>query len=521
MLISPDAIRHYLARPMRSLSVIKDCKEDKIKELLDKFPVEHKFTSADAPWLHQLQSYYVSLCVDGVIIIMPPGNGKTRICFDSFAYRRKEGEAKKMLVITVNEVNVYNWLEDAEAHRPDVKAVGLLGSGEKKWEARNSEADCYVVSYGNLAGLLEASNVKGKKKAPNRKKAEILMKDVDFIVFDEIHLCKNWKTLNYQCSNLLSSLAKYRVGATGTIFGRDVEALFTQFFLVDRGETFGTTLGLFRASLFNEKIAWGGWRSYAFREDMRPKLSQMMDNRSVFYSEADLEGMPIPRPKIVRLSTTPVQREYLMSIRKAYVEAKLKGEKAIQATFLRQRTIASGFIMLKQEDSERIEVEFDDNPRLDAFKTFCTELPPDKQAIIVHEFVYSGKMLRRELDKMKLTYGSLHGSQKREQRKKELYEFKAGNLQYMVMNWKSGGTGLNFPLANYMFFFESPVSPISRTQTKGRIRRRNSKYRRAYYTDVVLKNSVDERIQEFLEQGKDLYRALLEKPGLMFGADND
>ena len=83
-------------------------------------------------------------------------------------------------------------------------------------------------------------------------------------------------------------------------------------------------------------------------------------------------------------------------------------------------------------------------------------------------------------------------------------------MRFLVMNWRSGGTGGNYQVAPYMHFYETPVSPIERKQCEGRIRRRSSGAKhRVYYSDSIIKDSVEEDILAGLKQGRDLYKELM------------
>ncbi len=60
-----------------------------------------------------------------------------------------------------------------------------------------------------------------------------------------------------------------------------------------------------------------------------------------------------------------------------------------------------------------------------------------------------------------------------------------------------------------MAFWESPTAALNRKQCEGRIRRKNSLCRYSYYTDFVIKDSVEEKILKYIREGRDLHSELV------------
>jgi SNF2 family DNA or RNA helicase len=82
-----------------------------------------------------------------------------------------------------------------------------------------------------------------------------------------------------------------------------------------------------------------------------------------------------------------------------------------------------------------------------------------------------------------------------------------------VINNQTGAFSLDgLQVANYTYFFESPVSPIDRNQAERRTRRQGQKHKTCFYYDPVVADTVDERILEFHKEGEDIFQALLVDP---------
>jgi SNF2 family DNA or RNA helicase len=80
--------------------------------------------------------------------------------------------------------------------------------------------------------------------------------------------------------------------------------------------------------------------------------------------------------------------------------------------------------------------------------------------------------------------------------------------RFLLLNNQSGALGLNLQVANYVIFYERPVSPIVSQQAEARCLR-TGQQRTVFFYDLVAKGTVDEKIARYLEEGKDLFNAIV------------
>lgn len=512
MTISKKAVAAFLDRELDDFTFLKQWRREDLLEELRNLPVRPRITSPHRHWHHQLVTLLLCCLFDSWLLFLDVGSGKTRILLETFAYKRRLGEASCALSVSLNDVNAYNWYDDASVHTPQYKVQLLEGSAERRWEDfYNTDAHIYATSYAGLRAMLgkRVSNKKhrGKEKiVVDPARIRELCRYIDFVAYDEIHKCKNTKSVTYSICRNISRNVPFRYGATGTAFGRDAEDLWAEFFLCDLGETLGTTLGIFREAFFNETIGFGGWRNYVLDKRTKDIFRQTLKHKSIYYKDSEIGDMPKKVPRIIKLRPPESLQEY-------YNKALEKLQQAVrnedlENNWIRLRMICSGFVSYQGEDSEKIKLLLPDNPKIEALESFVEEVPLDRKGIIVHEFVASGLIIEKTLTEMGIEFCCLNG---RIKNKKEVYRtFRTDPFpRFLIMNWKSGGTGGNYQVAPYMHFYESPVSPIERKQTEGRVRRRDSKVKRIYYTDPIIQGSVEQDILDFLKEGKDLYQDLM------------
>ncbi len=509
MTIAKKALAEFLNREREDFTFLKQWRRQDLLEELRSLSVRPHITSPFKHWHHQLVGLLLFCLFDGFLLFLNMGTGKTRIMLEAFAYRRRAGEATKALILALNDVNVFTIEDEAEVLAPQFKVQVLAGSTEKRWQQlEESDAHLFVMSYAGLRAMC-TQKVKHKGRyiqKPDERLVKRLCKIIDWAAYDEIHKCKNHKSVTYRCCKYISKHTRFHYGSTGTAFGRNPEDLWAEFLLCDEGESIGATLGLFRAAYFNEKTGYGGWKIYEFDKRQKPEFQKGIKHRSIYYADSEIGDMPKRVAHKILLRPEKTLATHYNEALEALQHAARNDE--IENNWTRLRMICSGFISYRGEDSERIQIELPNNPKLQSLVAWAEQVPLDVKGIIVHEFIYSGLLIERTLAELGLPYLTLNGATKDKRHAYTAFR-KDKKHRFLVMNWKSGGTAGNYQVAPYMRFYESPVSPIERKQTEYRIRRRDSSSRRVYYSDPVIKGSVEEDILAFLREGRNLYKELM------------
>ncbi|MCK5605895.1 DEAD/DEAH box helicase [Candidatus Pacearchaeota archaeon] len=506
-MLAKEAVQQYLARELDSHDWLKKISREELLSQFDFFNPVPIFESPLPHWKHQLACLFISLCLDEFLCFMDIGSGKTRVGLENFAYRRLADGVKKGLVLTLSDAVCYEWEDNAKEHTPSVDVVSLIGSSEEKRELLHTSTDICACSYAGFRALVSSKKPGGGLAIDLRKVREI-QNLIDWVGYDEIHECKNKETLNFRTSWQITRSVSYRLGLTGTPFNRDPIVLWSIFKLIDKGLTLGPNIGLFRDAFFIKKIGWTGFPEYVFDRRKKRKLHKVIKHRSISYEDKEIGDMPKRRRTVIKLRSEGLQnkmhRELWTDVCKKAIAHELS-----DPVWMKLRMIASGFVTLRNEDSNKVEIEFENNPKIEALQDYVHKLNIDEKVIIVNEFTYSGIIIRRTLVEMGYKPLLLKGGMQKTSRE-VLRKFKHDpKYRFLILNWKVGGGGLNFPACSHMVFWESPSSALSRKQTEGRIRRKNSICRYSYYTDFVIRNSVEEKILKYIREGRDLHSELV------------
>lgn len=530
MIISRHAKEQYLNRELDNWAYVKKLVDNEITKLLTELNPKPVFYTE--PMTHQKACFLLGVILPQFLFLLSMGAGKTKIMLDIFRYRKKCGDMRNALVLVPNVVTIDSWVQQAQEHAPDLKVVGLYGSTTQRYETLETQAehaDLLVLNYQGLVYMCTNAPIKkSERKEGDRKgrcvsltKVKHLGSLIDGLIFDEIHNLKSNMSLAFNICDRLAGFVKVRYGLTGTPFGRDPHDLWTQFKVIDGGDTFGNTMALFRACFFYERQSYWGSVEYKFRKPMRQRLHNMLNHRAIHYG---LHELGIPKAHTIKVSCGFPETDNAKAYYNKYVEDLINSSKDQEVDenkrksniFMKLRQISSGFLYLYDEDEpdeqkrkqERQLIKFPSNPKLELLLSLIAELPEDEKFLVFHEFIPSGEIIAEALQKEKINVARVWGGVK--DKVGEVRKFQSDpTCRALVANSKSGGTGINVQMARYSFFYESPTSPITRSQAEGRTRRKGQKSDKVIFYDLCMRKTVDEKILEYIAEGKDLFDAIV------------
>ncbi len=497
-MISKEAVKQFREQKLNDWRWVKDIsRKDAEQYIVDVAP---KFKFKTRPFTHQLVSIIVGIENKEFLYLLDMGLGKSKIVIDLIQYHMKYSNVKKSLVLSPSPVSVFDFAEQVNIHS-NLSHIEVYGKKEDRWDSFNKEADIYIINYDGLKSMIT-----DRQKGGFVSQAKKISNMFDLVVFDEIHLCKNRTTINFKMACFISSNANIRYGLTGTPHGRDPQDLWAQFYIIDRGKTLGNNISMFREAYFTTKINfWGGYE-YKFNEKYVDSLSKRIANRSLRYEENEAQDLP----KLTRIKTYVglgvEARGYYNAAVNGLVE--VKGDyKKLDAIFIRLRQICSGFLGHKL-DEENVMIDFDDITKIEALTDLILSTPKEAKVVVFHEFIRSGTNIAKALDDINIKYERLYGATKDKDAVKNRF-IKDQKCKVFIVNHRSGGTGLNLQTANYVIYYESPVSSIVRKQSEKRVYR-TGQTKHTFIYDIVVKNSVEEKILRFIQEGKNLFKAIID-----------
>lgn len=517
-MIPKSALKEFLSRELDDVREMKEWSLSRLDKEVAKLPVEPPIWSTLRK--HQKVCFLLGVWYGRFAFWLDTGTGKTLLCIALALYyerlRKTEGKPlPKFLVLVPNRTNRREWVREINKHSKDATYEMLVGSTAEKWQlVEESDALLFVGTYGGTVRMI--CDLEATKRDKDKRKLVFKQKYLRKLVphfaglfADESTEMGNRSSLAFRFARqLVKEQGKTYYPLSGTPFGRDPTPLWSQMYLVDGGHSLGHNLGIFRAAFFRAVANyWTGFDDYKFdKKEKGALLTQRLAHRSIRY-ELDASDLP----QVVRIR----KEARLMGDMGTYFQAAkdqlraAKGNyKLMQHAFMRARQISSGFLgYADDETGAKAKFEFGHNPKLELLLDLVDELAQGHKTLIYHEFIFSGAIISRELRRMKIKHARVYGGSKDPEG--ELMRFiQDPECRAFVFN-SAGAFGLNLQIAKYLIVYESPIRPIMRKQVEGRIERPFSDHGKVVMYDLVTKGTYDEDILKSLQEGRDLFEAIV------------
>lgn len=491
-MINKKAITDYLDTQLDNWNWVKSLTREELEK-------ELKFCSFKTkPFKHQLECILIGLINDNFLFFSQQGTGKTKTILDILSNRKDWSRA---LIVSPNATTVSTWSDQIKEHS-NFSYLELLGRIEDRWENIDQKSDIVLVNYTGL--LLMLSNSIDKSWKLDVKKIKELGNKFDVLIVDELHFAKSNKSLTSKILNKLSKFIKIKYGLTGTPINRDPISFFPIFKIIDGGETLGDNITLFREAYFDAKQNYWGGIDYKFKKELKENLYERLCNKSIRHTKE--EALDLPEKTIIQISIdlTPEQSKYYIGEFNTF--ANLKDIDALKLSFSKLRMLCSGYLKFENEEGESKIIEIKKNNKLDALVDIIKET--DSKVVVFLEHIKSGELVSKRLTKEKIKHQRLYGGTKDKIGAKDTF-LKDKDCQVLVANIKSGGTGLNLQIASYAIFYELPTSSIEYNQAMDRVHRAGSS-NKVFIYELITKDTVEERIKKFLNEGKNIQKALVD-----------
>lgn len=512
MQLRPSAVKKYLEQRRDDWRFTKKFTKAQLQEECDLLPFEPPIWKVLK--LHQKVYFILGAKLKRFGVWGDTGIGKSIISIALARYFRRAKVSRHNLILVPFKVNCAEWEREIKKHSPNSSYKILEGSSKQKWEILESRDTLLTIT--TYPGLVRMVCNKEKRKksrkmrlVPDKKKLKQLSAKFQGLFLDESSNIGNHNKLPFRVCRQIAKNCQILFPLSATPFGRDPTPLWPQMFLVDWGESLGANLGLFRSGFFNEKQNyWSGFPEYHFDKKKATLLNRFLAHRSLQY-KADEADLPKVQPIQKYIKLPGDANDYYEKARNQLIAAHGNIEE-MRNMFLRMRQISSGFMGYRDDESgEKAEFEFDENPKMEMLLSIL-ESNRGKKTIVFHDFIYSGKMICRELSKLEtpIKHVWIRGGVK--DPGSLLHRFDNDpDCDVMVLN-TAGAFGLNLQVAQYGIFYERPVPVILYTQMVKRFVRQYSKHKTVFNYDLITEETADERIIAFHREGGDLWKAVIE-----------
>lgn len=451
----------------------------------DMIPKGFKFHTT--PWKHQVLATACNMANDSFLQALDMGTGKTKIIIDSLRYYKSINKPVRGLVVCLNSA-VENWVEEFETHSTEIRSI-TIKEGCRKQRIRDlmeTPADMRVISFEALRSLcckrepdIGQLTPKGKQKyreVIDRKFINSLISALrpTAIVIDESHKVKNFKAKIFGVLKYISAKTPHRYLLTGTPFHNLLD-VWAQYYLLDFGETFGTSFWSFKKTYFEEKTEYyygAPVSNWEITDEGKANIERLMWRRAIRFTEDECQDLP---PKVF------IKKEYQLTKEQwKWYENVIKGD--TEGKLMAKRQICSGFLYREGKI-------FKDNPKLEMLADLLGIIVEKDKAVIFHEFIEEARMIEDLLKRAKIKSISLNGRQKNNFNNSKKFQTEE-SIRVCIAHPLSGGASINLHRARYCINFSNGYSVIDWKQKIKRIHRGEIKRKRIYY-DLVGKGTVE------------------------------
>jgi hypothetical protein len=508
MPINPATVKSFLDRSWAPLRDFKAMDESEVLAWIER-ATGRPLAPKTKPRLYQLHGIAAGLDTQGCIFNYDMQLGKTKMALDTAQHLRDCGEWKGQgLILAHSPIGMEVWRNQIEQHSRLTAAI--CGTNPEDFiKAFESGVDFIIMTWSSMQYVY-------CDKRPNRKNILTLYanKDklseaaecFDLAIVDECHKLGNPYSLWFDMAVKITQNCNKVFGLTGTLVNRDPFSLWSQLYMIDRGERLGYNFQ-FCQEAFGKKV-----RNYAAGIDQKvfdkakmPILTERLASCVISYTREEAGQMIALERGIIKLK---MQGEQLQAYQNCLNEIIRTDTEVIDtdASFTRLRQISSGYLPFKDSGENKRVLRFINDVKFAYLEDFLKEMPADFPILIFHEFIRTGELLTRMLTRLKISHSWMYGGTTPAQDRQAVEDFQAGKTQVFVANSASGGTSITLNRADYVLFFETPAAPIIRAQAEARPNaERNG---RPLFVDDIVCSPTENRILGFIEEGRDLAHEL-------------
>lgn len=410
------------------------------------------------PWKHQEKTFAFASNHDLVFDSSDPGTGKTRAHIDVVADRLERSTASGVLVVCPKSLMEPAWKKDFFEFSPATRLS--LAFAENREEAFDKPAPVYVVNSDGVKWL----ESKGKRWMKKRFGLN------PQLIIDESTSFKNYNSDRSRAMRKVAKHFELRTMMSGTPITSSIIDIWHQMFILDRGETFGTSLTRFRQQTqVNIGAHFAKWVDIPGIEEV---IAAAMKHLTVRHRFNEVMDVPenFSRTIDIQLSKKHLA-QYNQLKKEAYVQLKDGKVDAVNAAVLRNKLLqlASGAVY----DGEGYAHVLDPQ----RYELVADMVGEREASVVFINWRHQRDSIIKELNKRGLKNATLDGSVPNSERAGIVEDFQAGNLRAIIMHPATGAHGLTLTRGRTTIWASPTDHPDFFIQGKHRVYRGGQKHK--------------------------------------------
>lgn len=456
-------------------------------------------------WKHQSHAVEMARTRNCLAIFFDVGTGKTRTTIEILRERYNENKRILRTLILCPLIVMRNWKDEflKFSKIPSDRIVILEGTKSERLSAflEEPQEKIYILNY-------EGLQMKELHSLITNWGPEIL-------VCDESHKLKSYTAKRTKLVIDLASFTKYRYILSGTPITNSYLDLFSQFKVLDGGQSFGDNYYAFRARYFwnansNPTSFKQNFPLWKVRKGAEKDIISILEKNALRVKKEECLDLPPLIKQTLAVELSPQQRQVYEEMKSDFIT--FLNQKAVTAQIaltkaLRLQQIVTGFAMT--EEGEQITIE--ENPRLAALEELLEEITPSHKVIVWACFKQNYNQIREICERLKIKYVEAHGEIRAERKFESVRNFNEDpSVRVFIGNQGSLGVGINLIAASYSIYYSRNFNAEHDWQSESRNHRSGSEiHDKIIRIDLVARKTLDEQIAKALDTKTEISESVL------------
>lgn len=391
----------------------------------------------------------------------------------------------KVLVIAPKNVAENTWTDEVQKweHLRGLKVKCISGTAVKRRKALDEKADIYTISRDNVVWLVDE-----------------LKKDwkFDTLIIDELSSFKNPSSKRFKKLKTVTPFFDRVIGLTGTPAPNSYMDLWSQIYLLDRGERLGKNITAFRRQFFNA-YSRGMYVEYELKEGAKEKIDDLISDICVSMKSKDYLK-DLKEPIIIDYKVKLDNKEFKLyrdMAKEAVAEVTEKDKVvALSAAVVTNKLLQMANGTVYGDDKKPFKIH---ERKLESLEDIL-EQAQNENILVFYNFQSDLENILSKFPEAKKFEGS-----------EDIRNWNSGKIKMLLLHPASAGHGLNLQQGGSIIVWYGLTWSLELyLQANARLVRQGQKEVVRIYR-LVTEHTVDERVIETLNGKKYKQDELLEK----------
>lgn len=443
------------------------------------------------PFEHQLEALEFLEQRKRTALFMEMGTGKSKVVLDFIS---RNPNIRTVLVIVPKTI-IFHWKDEIKEHSRLRHSNLFNRLAEKRLTKLMSIVKLplrKIVFLINYEGFL-------KEKTAFRRLFW------DLIILDESTKIKNHRAKVTKLLGWNFSHIPYKIIMTGTPITQSYMDIFSQILFLDDGKRLGKRFSEFREKYFDSDYMGYKWE---LKEGAKKEIKKLLKDLCFFKKKKDCLSLPSKLYEKITLDMGKKQGKLYREMRDEFL-TKLEDQTEIETSYvvvqiMKLSQITSGFI---KDDNKKI--HHFGSEKEEALVEILDGIGKKDKVIIWARFIHDLFTIKKLCNKLKRHNKIIYGKTSNRERKIKLFK-KSKKLNTLICQVKCLGYGVNLSEASIAIYYSNSFSLENRLQSEDRIHRIGTK-KKVTIIDLVIKNSIDEKIYAALKGKKKVLRNFMDR----------